>query len=73
MHRTAWNFPCSDHRIRDPSSGTRHREYGSTADLQGITKIYVNTGEDLDTRDNIVRIILRELPMLTVTARSRPK
>jgi hypothetical protein len=45
-------------------------EYGSGAELKGVTKIFVNTGEDLETRDNIVRIILRDLPGLTVTSRA---
>ncbi|HEU4509972.1 MAG TPA: hypothetical protein VFR78_17190 [Pyrinomonadaceae bacterium] len=44
-------------------------EYGEPAELQGITKIFVDTGTDLSGRDNIVKVIKNELPGVVVVSR----
>ncbi|MGA9768164.1 MAG: hypothetical protein WBV94_03935 [Blastocatellia bacterium] len=41
-------------------------EYGSAAELKGVTKIYVSTGTELDERNNIVKRIQKELPNIVV-------
>jgi hypothetical protein len=41
-------------------------EYGSIAELKGITKVYVYTGPELKTRNEIVEGLLKDLPRLTI-------
>src|SRR5215208_4375162 len=44
-------------------------EYGQPEELQGITKIFVDTGTDLSGRENIIRLIKNELPAIVVVSR----
>jgi len=44
-------------------------EYGSPNELRGITKVYVYTGAELEVRNNIVKIIQKELKQIIVTDR----
>ena len=57
-------LPCSV-AAQEPSP----IEYGSSADLAGVTRIFIDTGEDMDDHDNIARIITKKLAGLTVTSR----
>ena len=41
-------------------------EYGSPADLRGVTKVYVYTGMNLDVRNNIIKNIEKKLPQIRV-------
>jgi hypothetical protein len=42
-------------------------EYGSPAELKGVTRIYVDTGAELKARNDIVSHIQKELPSVVVT------
>ena len=44
-------------------------EYGEPEELQGITKIFVDTGTDLSGRDNIIKVIKTELPNVVIVSR----
>jgi hypothetical protein len=44
-------------------------EYGERGELQGITKVFVDTGTDLSGRENIIKIITNELPNIVVVSR----
>lgn len=44
-------------------------EYGERDELRGITKIFVDTGTDLSGRENIIKIIKKELPTIVVMSR----
>ena len=41
-------------------------EYGSAAELKGITKIFIDAGAELEVRDNIAKLIRKDLPNLTI-------
>jgi hypothetical protein len=41
-------------------------DYGTIAELKGVSKVYVYTGPELKTRNEIVEGILKELPRLTI-------
>lgn len=41
-------------------------EYGSVADLKGVKSIYIDTGTDVELRNNIVKEITKNLKNLTV-------
>ncbi len=41
-------------------------EYGSPADLKGVKSIYVNTGPDIELRNNIVKEITKNLKNIVV-------
>jgi hypothetical protein len=45
-------------------------EYGSESELAGVTRIFVYTGDDLESRNNMIKGILQDLPNLTVTERA---
>jgi hypothetical protein len=53
----------------DRSQQAQQFEYGSPDELRGVTKIYVNTGADLEARNNIVETIQKDLKQITVTDR----
>lgn len=44
-------------------------EYGEREELRGITKIFVDTGTDLSGRENIIKIIRKDLPTVVVVSR----
>jgi len=44
-------------------------EYGTPDDLKGVSTVYVYTGTDMDLRDNIQKVIKKELPNLTLASR----
>ena len=44
-------------------------EYGHPSELQGVTKVFVDTGTDLESRDRIIREIQKGTPNLTVVSR----
>jgi hypothetical protein len=44
-------------------------EYGQPMELQGVKKVFVDTGTDLDSRDRIIREIQKGAPDLTVVSR----
>jgi len=44
-------------------------EYGSPAELKGVTKIFVYTGLELEVRNNIVKEITKRLESIEVTNR----
>jgi hypothetical protein len=44
-------------------------EYGQPEELRGITKVFVNTGVDVQVRDMIVKVIHKRLPKLEVVSR----
>ncbi|MGH9822732.1 MAG: hypothetical protein ACREDR_05710 [Blastocatellia bacterium] len=41
-------------------------EYGSPADLHGVTRIYVYTAMDLEVRNNIIKNIQKKLPQIVI-------
>ncbi len=44
-------------------------EYGHPSELQGVKKVFVDTGTDLESRDRIVKEIQKGAPNLTVVSR----
>ena len=58
--------PCRDALAQDEPI-----EYGSASDLAGVTRLFVDTGQDMDDRENIIRIVTRELPGVSVVGRAR--
>jgi hypothetical protein len=44
-------------------------EYGQPGELQGVRKVFVDTGTDMESRDRIVREIQKGAPSLTVVSR----
>jgi hypothetical protein len=46
-------------------------EYGSAADLAGVERIFIDTGDDMEDHDNIAKIIAKKLPDLAVTSRAQ--
>jgi hypothetical protein len=44
-------------------------EYGHPAELQGVKKVFVDTGTDLESRDRIIKEIQKGVPALTVVSR----
>jgi hypothetical protein len=44
-------------------------EYGQPAELRGVTKIFVDTGADIQQRNLIVKAIQKRLPNLEVVSR----
>src|SRR5918997_4774515 len=44
-------------------------EYGHPSELQGVKKVFVDTGTDLESRDRIVKEIQKGAPGLTVVSR----
>ncbi|HWT00232.1 MAG TPA: hypothetical protein VN256_08290 [Pyrinomonadaceae bacterium] len=44
-------------------------EYGQPSELQGVRKVFVDTGMDLESRDRILREIQKGAPNLTVVSR----
>ena len=44
-------------------------EYGHPSELQGVKKVFVDTGTDLESRDRIVKEIQKGAPALTVVSR----
>lgn len=42
-------------------------EYGDAGELKGVTRIFVYTADDLESRNNIVEIIRKNRPEITVT------
>jgi hypothetical protein len=49
-----------------PGSAQTTFEYGTPAELQGIGRIFIDTGDDLAMRNNIVKNIEKRLPELVV-------
>jgi hypothetical protein len=48
-------------------------EYGNPQELKGVTKIYVYTGTQLSTRQDIVKDITKKLPQLQVVDRAKTR
>jgi hypothetical protein len=44
-------------------------EYGHPVELQGVKKVFVDTGTDLQSRDRIIKEIQKGAPALTVVSR----
>jgi hypothetical protein len=44
-------------------------EYGHPMELQGVKKVFVDTGMDLESRDRIIKEIQKGAPTLTVVSR----
>ena len=44
-------------------------EYGHPMELQGVKKVFVDTGMDLESRDRIIKEIQKGAPNLTVVSR----
>jgi hypothetical protein len=44
-------------------------EYGQAAELQGVAKVFVDTGTDMESRDRILKEIQKGAPNLTVVSR----
>ena len=44
-------------------------EYGHPSELQGVQKVFVDTGTDMESRDRIVKEIQKGAPNLTVVSR----
>ncbi|HKQ53736.1 MAG TPA: hypothetical protein VJT74_15275 [Pyrinomonadaceae bacterium] len=44
-------------------------EYGQPSELQGVKKVFVDTGMDLESRDRIIKEIQKGAPALTVVSR----
>ena len=44
-------------------------EYGHPAELQGVKKVFVDTGTDMESRDRIIKEIQKGAPTLTVVSR----
>jgi hypothetical protein len=44
-------------------------EYGQPGELQGVQKVFVDTGTDMESRDRIVKEIQKGAPALTVVSR----
>ena len=44
-------------------------EYGHPSELQGVTKVFVDTGTDLESRDRIIKDLQKGAPALTVVSR----
>lgn len=44
-------------------------EYGQPMELQGVKKVFVDTGMDLESRDRIIKEIQKGAPALTVVSR----
>lgn len=44
-------------------------EYGQPSELQGVRKVFVDTGMDLESRDRIIKEIQKGAPGLTVVSR----
>jgi hypothetical protein len=51
------------------SNAQSNIEYGELAELNGVTKIYVDTGTDLSGRENIINVIRKELSNVVVVSR----
>jgi len=49
---------------------SQNYEYGSPAELKGVTRIYVDTGTELKTHNDIVSHIQKELPAIIITDRA---
>lgn len=41
-------------------------EYGSPSDLRGVTRIFIATGDDLESQQNIAKHVLEDVPTLTL-------
>jgi hypothetical protein len=53
-----------------PAAAQTHTiEYGHPAELQGVKKVFVDTGTDLESRDRIIKEIQKGAPTLTVVSR----
>jgi hypothetical protein len=61
-----WFFICLIAAAQQ--SPTRY-EYGSAAELKGVTKIYIYTGTELEVRNNIIKTIRSTLKNIVVTDR----
>ncbi len=44
-------------------------EYGSTAELEGVMRVYVYAGSDIDVQQNMVKEIAKKLPQLQIADR----
>jgi hypothetical protein len=44
-------------------------EYGGSSELQGVTKVFIDTGTDLDLRNIIAEEMQKSLPDLTVVSK----
>ena len=44
-------------------------EYGHPSELQGVQKVFVDTGTDMESRDRIIKEIQKGAPNLTVVSR----
>jgi hypothetical protein len=44
-------------------------EYGHPAELQGVKKVFVDTGTDTESRDRIIKELQKGAPTLTVVSR----
>jgi hypothetical protein len=52
-----------------PTKAQSNLEYGQLDELNGVKKVYVNTGTDLDGRENIIKVIKKDLPDLVIVSR----
>jgi hypothetical protein len=57
---------------RVPTSSDVTFEYGTTAELKGIRKIFIETGGDLELRDQLSALIQKQLPNLLEVADRAP-
>jgi hypothetical protein len=44
-------------------------EYGTTSELRGVTKVFVDTGKDIRQREQIIKELRKSLPSLIVVSR----